>query len=124
MLAANFSENQLNPLKSQIKASNTCTKGMLWYKNVISMVVSIYNRNPGVYREIVQQDGLHFSESLACLAKNSGKQGPGILPGMMAWMRNEAQLQNVPNSRYYGGIVLDRMAIQEDLQIVNTKSGS
>lgn len=98
---------------------------MQWDKEIVSMAISIYNRNPGVYREIIHQKWLQLpSESLVYLYKNSVRQGPGILPDMMTWMKNEAIRQNIPTSGYYGGIILDEMSIQEDLQIVNTKQGS
>lgn len=62
-------------------------------------------------------------ESSVCLYKNSVRQGPGIQPDMMTWMKNEAIRQNIPTSGYYGGTILYEMSIQEDLQIVNTKQG-
>ena len=38
---------------------------------------------------------------------------------MMSWMHQEAIRQNVAIEGFYGGIILDEMTIQEDLQIVN-----
>lgn len=72
---------------------------MRWEKEIISMAISIYNRNTGVKRKITHQKWLQLpSESLVCLYKNSVRQGPGILPDMtdMTWMKNEAIRQNIP----------------------------
>lgn len=89
---------------------------MRWDKEIVSMAISIYNRNPGVYRDIIHQKWLQLpSESLVYLYKNSVRQGPGILPDIMTWMKNEAIRQNIPTSGYYGGIILDEMSIQKDL---------
>ena len=43
---------------------------------------------------------------------------------MMEWMLNEAQRQNLTQVGYFGGLILDEMSIQEDIQIVHYKSGS
>ena len=124
-LAPNVCDKQLLLIESQIKASNRNKQGIRWDKDIISMSISMYNRNPGVYRDIIQNGWLQLpSESLVSLYKNSVKQGPGILPDMMTWMEDEAKRQNVKKEGYYGGIILDEMAIQDDLQIVNTKSGT
>lgn len=124
-LAPNLCDKQLRLIESQIKASNRNKQGFRLDKDIISMSISMYGRNPGVYRDIIQNGWLQLpSESLVSLYKNSVKQGPGILPDTMTWMEDEAKRQNVKNDGYYGGIIVDEMAIQDDLQIVNTKSGT
>ncbi|CAG2213956.1 unnamed protein product [Mytilus edulis] len=103
----------------------TSKKGMRWDKDVICMALSLYNRNPSAYRDIVQNDWLQLpSESLIKLYKNAVHQCPGIVPDMMLWMCNEAKRQNLVTEDYFGGLILDEMAIQENLQIVNTKSST
>jgi ABC-type Fe3+-citrate transport system substrate-binding protein len=47
------------------------------------------------------------------------KQKPGIIPDMMAWMKNEAGRLQIEKEGFYGGLLLDEMSIQEDLQIGN-----
>lgn len=46
MLAPNLSEKKMKLIESQIKASNESKKGMRWDKEIISMTISVYNRNP------------------------------------------------------------------------------
>ncbi|KAK3082719.1 hypothetical protein FSP39_003464 [Pinctada imbricata] len=125
-LAPNLTENQIILIESQIKQSNLQNrKGMRWDKDVISISLSIYNRNPGVYRNMVQNGWLQLpSESLLSLYKNSVRQGPGVIHDMMQWMQTEASRQKVSREGYFGGIILDEMSIQEDLQIVNYKEGT
>ena len=125
-LAPNLTDNQVTLIESQIKASNLeCKNGMRWDKDIISISISIYNRNPGVYRNMVQNGWLQLpSESLLSLYKNAVRQGPGIIPDMMQWMQKEASRQKLPKQGYFGGIILDEMSIQEDLQIVNYKDGT
>ncbi|CAC5368771.1 unnamed protein product [Mytilus coruscus] len=103
----------------------TSKKGMRWDKDVMYMALSLYNRNPAAYRDIVENDWLQLpSESLIKIYKNAMQQFPGIVPEMMLWMSNEAKRQNLVTEGYFGGLILDEMAIQEDLQIVNTKAST
>ena len=107
----------------QIVASNTSKQGLRWDKNVICIALSLYNRNPAAYRDLTQNNWLHLpSESLLQRYKNAVHQRSGIFHDMMSWMSSEAKSQCLPMSGYYGGLILDEMAIQEDLQIVNTKN--
>ena len=45
--------------------------------------------------------------NLVSLYKNAVRQGPGILPDMMTWMKNEARRQSVPAEDYFGGFILE-----------------
>ena len=122
-IAPNLKQNQITLIHSQIVASNTSKQGLRWDKNVICIALSLYNRNPAAYRDLTQNNWLHLpSESLLQRYKNAVHQRSGIFHDMMSWMSSEAKSQSLPMSGYYGGLILDEMAIQEDLQIVNTKN--
>ena len=98
---------------------------MRWPKDVICMALTLFNRNPSAYRDIKQNGWLRLpSESILSLYKNAVQQKPGIIPDMMQWMRQEATNQKLPTEGLYGGIILDEMAIQQDLQIVREGKGS
>ncbi|KAL3857661.1 hypothetical protein ACJMK2_012305 [Sinanodonta woodiana] len=100
------------------------SKGMRWPREVISIAITLYNRNPSAYSSVTKNGWLHLpSEQLLSLYKNSVCQGPGIIPQMMEWMLNEAQRQNLTQEGYFGGLILDEMSVQEDIQIVHYKSG-
>ncbi|VDI49785.1 Hypothetical predicted protein [Mytilus galloprovincialis] len=125
-IAPNLSENQILLITSQIESSSlTHSKGVRWPKEIICMALTIYNRNPSAYKDITRNGWLNLpSESLLYLYKNAVKQKPGIIPTMMAWMKNEAVRLRVETEGYYGGVLLDEMSIQEDLQIVNHGNGT
>jgi hypothetical protein len=120
-IAPNLKENQLKLIAAQIKSSNCKSlKSMRWPKEVICMSLTLYNRNPSAYRELTKNGWLNLpSESLLYLYKSSVRQRPGIISKMMEWMRSEATRLQVPKEGLYGGIILDEMSIQEDLQIIN-----
>lgn len=120
-IAPNMTDNQITLIAGQIESSECKnSKGMRWPKETICMALTLYNRNPSAYRDITNNGWLNLpSESILFLYKSAIKQKPGIIPDMMAWMRKEALRQNIQKCGFYGGIFLDEMAIQEDLQIVN-----
>ena len=125
ILVPNLEKNQLTLIESQITASCVNKKGMRWDKDIICMALSLYNRNPAAYRDLTVNNWLHLpSESLLGRYKNAIIQKPGIINDMMYWMHSEAKAQNLTIDGYYGGLILDEMAIQEDLQIVRMKNES
>lgn len=124
-LVPNLEKNQLTLIESQIVSSNVSKQGMRWDKDIICMALSLFNRNPAAYRDLTVNNWLNLpSESILSRYKNSIIQGPGIITEMMYWMKSEAVSQKVTPVGYFGGIILDEMAIQEDLQILRTKSGT
>lgn len=63
------------------------------------------------------------SAKLLILYKNCVRQKVGFHDDIFEWMYNEATRLEVPKEGFVGGIVLDKMSIQEDLQIEKTRSG-
>ena len=57
------------------------------------------------------------SERLLQYYKNSVQQEPGLNEEVFQLMREEAEKRNIPQFGRLGGIMLDEMAIQEDLQL-------
>ena len=97
---------------------------MRWPKELISMSLAIFNRNPSSYRILSQNGWLSLpSERLLTVYKNAVQQKPGIVPEMMQWMSQEASRQNIPSHGMYGGLIMDEMSIQEDLVITTDKDG-
>lgn len=120
----NIGEKQLLLIETQLKAASTSKYGMRWPKELMSMALSIFNRNPSSYRILSQNGWLHLpSERLLTVYKNAVSQKPGVNPDMMQWMQQEANRQNVPSHGMYGGIIMDEMSIQEDLAIVSCNKG-
>lgn len=63
------------------------------------------------------------SAKLLILYKNCVRQKVGFHDDIFELMYNEATRLEVPKEGFVGGIVLDEMSIQEDLQIEKTRSG-
>ena len=82
--APNISGNQLLLIESQLKALTTPKYGMRWPKELLSMSLAIFNRNPSSYRILSQNGWLSLpSERLLTVNKNALQQKPGIVPEMM-----------------------------------------
>lgn len=123
VLVPNLENNQLTLIESHITASCVNKNRMRWDKDIICMALSLFNRNPAAYRDLTVNNWLHLpSKSVLGRYKNAIIQKPGVINDMMYWMHNEAKSQKLTIEGYYGGIILDEMAIQEDLQIVHTKN--
>ena len=78
----------------------------------------VWNRSPQAYKDL-QTSGMLVLPSgrLLQLYKNSIKQSPGMNKEVFELMRNEATKWKISSGGYRGGIMLDEMAIQEDLQL-------
>ena len=63
------------------------------------------------------------SPSLLILYKRSVKQKVGFHKDVFEWMHAEAVRLKIPEEGMFGGIILDEMSIQEDIQIQKTKDG-
>ena len=55
--------------------------------------------------------------------KNTVQQAPGLQEEVFKWMHDEAQRLALSNADRQGGIVIDEMAIQPDLQMVRDNDG-
>jgi hypothetical protein len=82
--------------------------------------MTLYNRNPSAYKDITKNGWLSLpSVNLSYIYKNAVKQKHGIIPDMMAWMKNEAGRLKIEKEGFYGGLLLDEMSIQEDRHTYN-----
>ena len=80
--------------------------------------MSIWSKSPQAYKELRSSGILVLpSGRLLQYYKNSVKQEPGLNKEVFELMRDEAAKRNVHESGRIGGIMLDEMAIQEDLQL-------
>ena len=55
--------------------------------------------------------------------KNRVQQSVGIVKDNLSWMWNEAQRRKLTTCNFKGGLLLDEMSIQDNLQIVRYKNG-
>ena len=90
-----------------------------WDPEFISFCLSIYVKSPRVYSDLRNSKMLILpSESLLRMYKNCVKQKPGLCDDNLIWMEKEAKRQNVSAFGKRGGLVIDEMSIQDDLQVV------
>lgn len=117
-IAPNLTDKQVDLLKSQIDISNVTKHGRRWDNEIIQVCLSLWTRSPNAYLQLASS-GLLVLPSVRTLSsyKNSVHQEPGINHGQLKWMIMQAKHDNIPPEGYHGGLILDEMAIQEDIQI-------
>lgn len=121
LLSAGAPENFKVLLESQIKNSNIelDIHQRRWNPQIISLCLSLYCRSPNAYEDLRNSGMLILpAKSTLNYYRNSVKQVPGITPDNITWMKKEAGRQNTSEYGRRGGILLDEMSIQDDLQIV------
>jgi hypothetical protein len=59
------------------------------------------------------------SEYLLVLYKNCVNQITGFNDEVFTWMHNEAERLGIPQDGRVGGLIIDEMAIQSDLRIID-----
>ena len=89
---------------------------------ILQLCLSMWNRSPRAYEQLTKTGYLILpSTRLLSSLKNSVNQNPGINSDVLKWMFMEAKQRNLAAAGYYGGLVLDEMTIQEDLQMKRNK---
>ena len=97
-------------------------RGRRYEKDLISLAIILWTRSPQNYKELIHAGYILPSPRTLSLYKNCITQKPGINKDMFRWMSLEAERINLNQAGYIGGLLLDEMNIQKDLQIV-TKGG-
>lgn len=107
-------------LQSQIKNCNDQKDPRFrrWSPSMISLCLSVYARSPKVYKDLKDSKALVLpSGRLLQYYKNTVKHEPGFVDDNLLWMKREADRQNIPQSGRRGGLQIDEMQIQDDLQV-------
>ena len=121
LLSSGAPENFKLFLNMQLQNSRTDLdkRQRKWDPEFISFCLGIYVRSPKIYRDLRDSPMLVLpSESLLRMYKNCIKQKPGINEDNMIWMQKEAKSQNINDFGKRGGLVIDEMSLQDELQIV------
>ena len=102
-------------IQSNICESSKDARGRRWSKDIIQVALTFWNRSPQAYASL-KSSGMIFlpSENLLQRYKNCFEQTPGLNDNMFIWMFNESKRLNVDK---HGGLILDEMAVQEDLKM-------
>ena len=94
---------------------NIDSRSRRWDKDIIQVALSLWNRSPQGYTTLRNSNMFQLpSESLLQRYKNCFTQHPGLNENMLSWMCKEAIRFK---SDRHGGIILDEMAVQEDLKM-------
>lgn len=108
-------------LKSQLQTIESHPNGRRWPRDVTRMCLSLYCRSPKTYHDLSRSGFVVLpSQRVLQRYKNCVQQQPGINPEMLEWMKSIAVEQNVSKDGYNGGLMIDEIAIQEDLQLKRT----
>lgn len=104
-----------------LNQANNCDKdprGRRWSFCVISACLKWYMRSPQSYQDFRDSKFLLLpSPSLLILYKNRLEDNVGFDEEIFKWMHLEAKRRSLPVEGWSGGIILDEMSIQSDLQI-------
>lgn len=77
-----------------------------------------YSRSPQAYEAFRGSKFLVLpSPSILVLYKNRVKQHVGFYQDVFRWMFEEAKRRAIPEEGWTGGIIINEMSIQSDLQI-------
>ena len=109
-------------LLSQKMALERNPNGRRWNKEIIRLCLTLYCRSPRGYSELRNSNFIILpSQNLLRRYKNSVYQEAGVNSDMLDWMANEATMKGIPPEGYQGGLIIDEMSIQQDLQFRKRK---
>jgi len=96
--------------------------GRRWSKDIIRMCLTLWCRSPRGYTDLRNSGFIVLpSQKILQNYKNIVHQEAGINKEILHWMANEAQIKNIPPEGCEGGLVIDEMSIQPDLQFSKKK---
>ena len=91
-----------------------------WDPVIISAALNMWAKSSFLYKDFCNF-GLVVLPSMETLRKknNALRQAPGIVEENLKWMLHEANRKSIPLNLRRGGLLLNEMSIQHDLQIIN-----
>ena len=108
-----------NLFRAQLcNATNVDPRQRRWDPAIISLALNLWAKCLGAYKDLVHCGVLVLpSQETLRLHKNVVRQTPGIVEDNLKWMLIEANSKGLPQEKRRGGILLDEMTIQHDLQV-------
>jgi hypothetical protein len=108
-------------LLSQKMANERYPKGRRWDRDIVRLCLTLCCRSAKGYTDLRNSKFLILpSEKLLQRYKNHVNQEAGINSDILHWMANEAKLKNLSPEGFEGGLIIDEMSIQPDLQFKKT----
>lgn len=119
-LMPSASKNFMTFIIAQIQNSQSfSSKSRKWDKCIVSECLNLFTRSPQGYVTLRNSGLMQLpSPNLLICYKNKVVQKPGYDNNVFEWMHREAERLNIPKEGRIGGLVLDEMAIQESIEIV------
>jgi hypothetical protein len=120
-LIPNATDEMLELLLSQVQNTSRNPQGRRWSQAILNVALQWYCRSPHSYEAFRSTKSLVLpSPSTLVLYKNRVKQQVGFDDDVFRWMFQEAKRRNITEEGWTGGIILDEMTIQSDIQISKT----
>ena len=115
-------DNMVELFYHQAQNSLRDPKGRRWSQSIVIFCLKWYCRSPRSY-EIVRKSGFLLlpSKDVLLKYKTRVKQKVGFDDDLLRWMFDEAKRQDLCEEGRFGGLILDEMSIQADIEI--TASG-
>ena len=111
-------EEMLEMLLNQSQNSIRDPKGRRWTPGLLSVCLKWYCRSPQSYEAFRDTKFLILpSKSTLVQYKARIRQRVGFDDDIFLWMFEEARRKNIPVEGYNGGLIIDEMSIQSDIQI-------
>ncbi|CAG2254808.1 unnamed protein product [Mytilus edulis] len=121
-ISKDCSSQILEFLMSQKKALSNHPNGRCWNANIIRLCLTLWCRSPQCYTDLRDSGFLILpSQQILQIYKGRFHQKAGLNKELLHWMKNEAMHRNLSPEGYDGGLVLDEMSIQSDLQFYSKK---
>ncbi|CAG2241997.1 unnamed protein product [Mytilus edulis] len=120
LLSTGAPENFKILLESQLQncKSNFDIHQRRWHSKILSLCLTLYCKSPNAYDNLRQSGMLCLpAKSTLICYKNCVKQKPGINHDNLTWMSKEAVRQQVSIFGHIGGLLLNEMSIQDDIEI-------
>ncbi|XP_053381363.1 uncharacterized protein LOC128549115 [Mercenaria mercenaria] len=112
------SNEMIELLLSQVQNVGKHPKGRRWSRAIINVCLQLYTRSPVGYRLLMSSQMLVLpSPQLLVLYKSRVQHKIGFQDEIFRWMHTEALRLEIPVYGWKGGIIIDEMAIQKDVQI-------
>ena len=110
---------------SQQKADTAqSTNGVRWSDDMIRLCLSLYCRSPSTYHQLGASAMLKLpSGRLLRMYKNNVRPESGLNEAIFRWMLAEAETRRLSPADRQGGLLIDEMSIQPDLQMVRDGDG-
>lgn len=117
-LIPDITEEMAELFQSQAENISRDPRGRRWSQKIISSCLQWYCKSPHAYEAFRATKMLILPcPSTLIIYKTKVKQEPGFDDKILQWMHADAVRKGIHQDGWMGGIVIDEMAIQADLQI-------